>query len=207
MKKSGCELGILKKERKEYNPSQLTGRSKVEAPFPSQTPGFLPRCIRFRIVSWKQKAGSLCPAFKKLAKFSLKCLSFAQTLPSPSNFAPSLAPLLPFLNFLPPSSSPFLLSIYGFLYLPTTSSRTFPLFFAIPFTRVHFRIILPHLSQSFIHFSSSTSLKPRVFFLRLCLFFTFSFLFFFFFLTFNDAINQGLRRNWRNVETEKKKEK
>lgn len=106
MKKSGCELGILKKERKEYNPSQLTGRSKVEAPFPSQTPGFLPRCIRFRIVSWKQKAGSLCPAFKKLAKFSLKCLSFAQTLPSPSNFAPSLAPLLPFLNFLPPSSSP-----------------------------------------------------------------------------------------------------
>lgn len=83
----------------------------------------------------------------------------------------------------------------------------FSLFLAIPFTRVHFRIILPHLSQSFIHFSSSTSLKPRVFFLRLCLFFTFSFLFFFFFLTFNDAINQGLRRNWRNVETEKKKEK
>lgn len=150
-------------------------------------------------------------AYALHSKSSQSSVSSACLLPRPFHHLPTSPPpsprCFPSSISFPPSPPPFLLSIYGFLYLPTTSSRTFPLFFAIPFTRVHFRIILPHLSQSFIHFSSSTSLKPRVFFLRLCLFFTFSFLFFFFFLTFNDAINQGLRRNWRNVETEKKKEK
>lgn len=66
------------KKRREYNPAQLTGRSKVGAPFP-RSPGFLSRCIRFRIVSWKQKAGSLCPAFKS----SQSSVSSACLLPRP----------------------------------------------------------------------------------------------------------------------------
>lgn len=105
--KSGYELGILKEERKEYNPAQLTGRSKVGAHLSLRRLGFLSRCIRFRIVSRRQKAGSLCPAFKS----SQSSVSSACLLPRPfhhfhlphslSLFVTPLSLASLFLNFLP----------------------------------------------------------------------------------------------------------
>lgn len=142
------------------------------------------------------------PCIQKARKVQSQVLVFC---PDPSiTFQLRPVPSLPRSSIsFPPF--PFLLSIYGFLYLPTTSSPTFSLFFPIPeFTfELSPRIYLNRLSIS----SSSMSLKPRVFFLRSCLFFYRSFFFFFFFfLTLNDAINQRLR-TWRNVERKGKKEK
>lgn len=142
------------------------------------------------------------PCIQKARKVQSQVLVFC---PDPSiTFQLRPVPSLPRSSIsFPPF--PFLLSIYGFLYLPTTSSPTFSLFFRIPeFTfELSPRIYLNRLSIS----PHPRLLNHCVFFLRSCLFFYRSFFFFFFFfLTLNDTINQRLR-TWRNVERKGKKEK
>lgn len=100
------------------------------------------------------------PCIQKARKLQSQVLVFCLDPSITFQLRPLLPPCYPstFLNFFPS------LSIYGFLYLSTTSSRGisyFSLFFPIPFTRLHFRIIPPppfiHL---FIHFSPIHVLKP-----------------------------------------------
>lgn len=82
------------------------------------------------------------PCIQKARKLQSQVLVFCLDPSITFQLRPLLPPCFPstFLNFFPS------LSIYGFLYLSTTSSRGisyFSLFFAIPFTRLHFRIIPP----------------------------------------------------------------
>lgn len=97
------------------------------------------------------------PCIQKARKLQSQVLVFCLDPSITFQLRPLLPPCFPstFLNFFPS------LSIYGFLYLSTTSSRGisyFSLFFPIPFTRLHFRIIPP--PPVFIHFSPIHVLKP-----------------------------------------------
>lgn len=113
------------------------------------------------------------PCIQKARKVQSQVLVFC---PDPSiTFQLRPVPSLPRSSIsFPPF--PFLLSIYGFLYLPTTSSPTFSLFFPIPeFTfELSPRIYLNRLSIS----PHPRLLNHCVFFLRSCLFFLSILLFF-----------------------------
>lgn len=116
------------------------------------------------------------PCIQKARKVQSQVLVFC--LDPSITFQLRPLPLLPFLNFPPP----FLLSIYGFLYLPTSSRGTFPYSSRYPeLPEFTFELSSPpHLSQSLIHFSSSTSSLNLVFFVSL--FYRSSFFLFFFLL-------------------------
>lgn len=113
------------------------------------------------------------PCIQKARKVQSQVLVFC---PDPSiTFQLRPVPSLPRSSIsFPPFPS--LLSIYGFLYLPTTSSPTFSLFFRIPeFTfELSPRIYLNRLSIS----PHPRLLNHCVFFLRSCLFFLSILLFF-----------------------------